>query len=92
MDRMTSRIEIGADGTITGTATVVPSANLEAAARSAITQQSSPRDIAERVLANTPEGGFGSFDTSDPRDLSAPFEMRATWHSPRGVTFDGREA
>ncbi len=89
---MTSRILIAEDGTISGEATVIPSANLEAAARSAITQQSSPRDIAERVLANTPEGGFGSFETSDPRDLSGPFEMHATWHSPRGVTFDGREA
>ena len=90
--RMDSRIAIGADGTLSGDATIVPSANLEAAARAAIIQQSSPRDIAGRVLAATPEGGFGSFATSDPRDLSAPFEIHAAWHSPRGVTFDGREA
>jgi transglutaminase-like putative cysteine protease len=90
--RMDSRIEIAPDGTIAGQATIVPAANLEAAARSAITQQSSPRDIAERVLSGTPEGGFGTFVTSDPRDLSAPFTLHASWHSPRGVTFDGREA
>jgi transglutaminase-like putative cysteine protease len=90
--RMDSRIKIAADGSIAGQATIVPSANLENAARAAITQQSSPTDLAERLLAATPEGGFGSFVTSDPRDLTAPFEMRATWHSPHGVTFDGREA
>jgi transglutaminase-like putative cysteine protease len=90
--RMESRVEIAADGTITGHATIVPSANLESAARAAITQQTSPRDVAERLLTASAEGGFGSFATSDPRDLSAPFEMRGSWQSPHGVTFDGREA
>lgn len=90
--RMVSRIVIAADGTVAGEATIVPSANLEAAARAAITRQTSPSEIAERLLAATPEGGFGRFATSDPNDLSGPFELRASWHSPHGLTFDGREA
>jgi hypothetical protein len=89
---MRSRIEMAADGSLSGQATIVPSANLEVRARAWITQQSSPRSYAERLLSDTPEGGFGRFETSDPRDLTRPFEMRATWHSPRAVTFDGREA
>jgi transglutaminase-like putative cysteine protease len=90
--RMESHVTIAADGTISGQATIVPSANLEASARAAITRQSSPRDVAEQILAATPEGGFGRFETSDPHDLTKPFEIHATWHSPGGITFDGREA
>lgn len=90
--RLTSRIEIGIDGTLAGQATIVPSANLESAARAAIIGQSSPRDVAERLLASSAEGGFGSFSTSDPRDLTEPFVMQGSWESPHGVTFDGREA
>jgi len=89
--RMDSAIEIAADGTIAGHATIVPSANLESAARAAITQQSSANDVAERILASTPEGGFGLFTTSDPRDMSAPFEMHATWRSPHAVALGERE-
>lgn len=90
--RLDSHIAISADGTIAGTATIVPSANLESAARAAITQESSREDVAERVLAASVEGGFGSYTTSDPRDLTAPFELHGTWDSPHGITFDGREA
>ena len=44
------------------------------------------------MLANAPEGGFGQFETSDPRDLTQPFRMTATWHSPHAIAFDGNEA
>ncbi len=90
--RMTGRVTISADGGIAGTADIVPSANLENAARAAITQQTSPRDVAERLLSASPEGGFGRFATSDPRDLSGPFALHGTWTSPHGITFDGPEA
>ena len=87
-----SRVVIGADGSIDGTVTLAPSANLESAARAAIAAAASPDDLADRLLDATPEGGSGAFKTSDPRDLSRPFVLAATWHSPHGVTFDGAEA
>lgn len=85
--RYTANVVLAEDGRIDGTATIAPSANLESAARAAIAQEESPRDLAERLLAVTPEGGFGRFDSNNPRDLSQPFEMTGTWHSPHAVTF-----
>ena len=41
--------------------------------------------LAERLLSGTSEGGFGAFETSDPRDLSRPLALKATWRSPKAV-------
>lgn len=87
-----SRLTLDADGRIGGTAEILPSANLESAARAAVAQAQSPRELAERLLANAPEGGFGQFETGDPRDLSQPFRMAAIWHSPHAVRFEDGEA
>ena len=89
---MSADLTVAAGGNLAGISTIVPSANLEAAARAAVTQALSPRDLAERLLSATPEGGFGMFETSDPRDLTQPFRMTGRWHSPHAVTFDGGEA
>ena len=50
---------------------------------------SSLRDLAERVLAGTAEGGEGSFTASAPRDLSRPFALAAAWTARQAVTFQG---
>ncbi len=77
----------------TGPREIAPSANLESAARAAVANADSPRELAERLLATTPEGGFGRFTTgTDPRDLTRPFTLTGTWHSPHGVTFNEDEA
>jgi transglutaminase-like putative cysteine protease len=87
-----SHVAIAEDGSIDGSVTILPAANLESAARAATAQAVSTRDVAERLLAATPEGGFGAFSTTDPRDLTRPFQMTGNWHSSHGVTFDSREA
>jgi hypothetical protein len=90
--RMDSRVAVDADGSLDGTTTLTLSAELESSVRAAVEQSISPEDLAERVLANTPEGGAGTFLNSDPRDLSRPFSVAGTWHSPHGLLFEGANA
>jgi transglutaminase-like putative cysteine protease len=73
------------DGTIEGTADIAMSAYGEAAVRSAVANASSTADLAEQILRNTPEGGFGDFATSAPRDLSIPFKITVHWRSLHGA-------
>ncbi len=90
--RMDSKVAVAADGGIDGAARFTLSANLESLLRSAVASADSPQDLADRLLAATPDGGFGSFASSSPRDLSQPFSLVATWHSPHAVGFQDRDA
>lgn len=90
--RYDARLVIGADGRIDGRAAIRPAANLESAARAAMAGAADATELADGLLGSTPEGGFGEIEAGDPRDLSQPFVLHATWHSPHGVTFDGPEA
>ena len=89
---MDSSVRLAPDGTLAGAANFTTAANLDSAIRGAMAGSASPRELAERVLNNTAEGGFGEFHTSDPRDLEQPFDLVATWNSPHGITFQGRHA
>jgi transglutaminase-like putative cysteine protease len=86
-----AEVAIEPDGSIDGTARLLPSANLETAARAAIATSATPGDLVGRLLDATPEGGFGTLTSSDPRDLSRPFALRATWRSPHAIAFDDAE-
>jgi len=90
--RMDSRVVVEADGSLDGRTMLALSAGLESSVRAAVAQSTSPEDLAERMLANTPEGGVGTFRASDPRDLSRPFSVEGTWHSPHGLLFEGANA
>ena len=90
--RYDARLVIAADGRIDGSATIRPAGNLESAARAAIAGAADATELADGLLDGTPEGGFGEVQAGDPRDLSQPFVLHATWHSPHGVTFEGQEA
>ncbi len=81
----TADIKIKPDGTIDGTASLKMSAYVESSLRSAVANASTTVDLAEQVLRNTPEGGFGDFVTSNPRDLSKPFDVSAHWRSLHGA-------
>jgi len=83
---LVSRIAIDADGTIEGSASWTLSANVDASIRATLANASSRSDLMERLLLSTPEGGFGSFEASDPRDLATPLAVTAHWRSPHGVT------
>ena len=89
---LASRFSIDADGTIDGSATLTLSPNAEIGLRSALANASSLRDLAERILAGTAEGGVGTIEASNPRDLSRPLALGAQWQSRRGVTFQGDTA
>lgn len=90
--RVTSRFVLAADGGLDGTARFDLSPNMEIGLRGAVANASSLRDLAERVLASTAEGGEGSFAASSPRDLSQPLALSATWTARNAITFQGDEA
>ncbi len=79
------------DGTISGRSRITESPVLSSGPRSAVAGALSTRELAERMLLQTPEGGFGDLEATDPRDLSKPFEVTATWRSPRGAPAPGRD-
>ena len=87
-----SRVSIDAEGNIEGSAAWTLSPNMDAMFRAYLATARSPQDLLERVLLSTPEGGFGRFSTSDPRDLATPLAVTANWRSPRGVTFRDADA
>ncbi len=80
-----TRVAVEADGTVTGVANLSMTGNLDSMMRALVMQSFSTRDLAERLLAATPEGGFGAFSTTGARDLETPFAMVGTWRSPHAV-------
>lgn len=83
--RLNATVKLLADGTIDGSAKLSMSAYSESTIRNAVANASSTADLAEQVLRATPEGGFGEYTTSAPRDLSKPFDIEAHWRSPHGA-------
>ena len=82
---MHTDIHVTPDGTLEGHATIVMSAFSESGFRSAVATAISPEDLGEQVLRATPEGGFGRYTTSPPRDLTQPFTITADWRSRHGT-------
>ena len=85
-------VTLDADGAFEGAARATMSANVEAAVRASVARASSPDDLAERLLVDTPEGGFGTLQASDVRSLAEPLSLTATWRSPHAVVFQAGEA
>ena len=84
---LATSLTIDADGTIDATARITLSPNTEIGLRSAIASASSLRELAERILSGTAEGGVGTLNASNPRDLSRPLDLAATWQARNAVTF-----
>jgi len=83
---------IDTHGTIDATARIALTPNTEIGLRSALANASSLRDLAERILSGTAEGGVGTIDASNPRDLSRPLDITAAWQARHAVTFQGDTA
>ncbi|WP_179283281.1 DUF3857 domain-containing transglutaminase family protein [Bordetella genomosp. 9] len=83
--RMEADVSIAADGTVSGTNATTASPRLESLLRGAVATGGSPETLGDRLLAPTPEGGFGTLHASDPRDLSRPLTLSGRWRSPHGV-------
>ena len=80
-----THVVVEPNGSISGTANLSMTGNVESMMRALVVQSFSTRDLADRLLAATPEGGFGTFSTTGPRDLDTPFAMVGTWRSPHAV-------
>ena len=80
-------LALSADGTLSGSVRFHMSPNLEGDVRGMVARATSTRDLAERLLSGTPEGGFGEFRTSDPRNLGEDFDVVGSWRSPHAVAF-----
>lgn len=89
---LATTLTLDADGTLDATARITLSPNTEIGLRGAIAGASSLRDLAERILSGTAEGGVGTLDASNPRDLSRPLDLSATWQARNAVTFQGDTA
>jgi hypothetical protein len=87
-----SQIRMRQDGTLEGEAHITLSASLDSGMRTAMANAATPRDLADRLLSYTPEGGTGELRTANPRNLDQPLDVAATWRSPHGVAFQGRQA
>ena len=77
------RTSLDAAGTITGHADFAMSPTAEAFVRAQVAEASSLEQLAGQSIAATPEGGYGTYSASNPRDLSQPFRLSADWTSPR---------
>ncbi len=77
-------IDVAPDGTIRGKAGIAIAPGIDPLVRQ-ILVASTPAQVANRQLAATAEGGFGSLRATDPRDLSRPLRIDARWTSPHGV-------
>lgn len=87
--RYVARVTLTADGTAEGAARYEFAPVQEIAVRSRLSASASLSDMARTWLAYTPEGGFGDFTTSDPRDLTQPLTLSSVWRSPRVVNAQG---
>lgn len=90
--RLDSDLTVSADGTIEGSSQFALDGNIEAGAREDVAGAYSASELANRMLAATPEGGYGEVLSNDPKDLGRPFELDASWSSPHGITFQSGEA
>jgi hypothetical protein len=86
MYRMDSMLDLLPDGTVKGHAVLALSPSIDGPSRRMVAHALSPQDLAERLLEDTPEGGFGIVTSSDPRDLDKRFTITADWQSPHAVS------
>lgn len=86
-----AQLRLRPDGTLVGRATFDLSPNTETTVRRGLAEAASPADLAQRILVQSPEGGHGTFRSSDPRDLLTPLQLSASWQSPQAVNPQGRD-
>lgn len=79
-------ISILEDGTVEGKNTLIGTGYMEDSLRS-IFSTAVPQELAEEVLNQTDNGGYGNFTlSSSPFDLSKPFSVAGTWISPQAFS------
>ena len=92
--RYSAHLALAPDGSIDGTARFTMTPNMEIWARNELATAPSLTELAQRMLATTPEGGFGAFEVHRPagpepragpgRDLAQP--VGGGYQGPRHVS------
>ena len=83
--RLDSELQLQADGTIAGHARLAFSPSIDSPARRMVAHALSPHDLAQDLLSETQEGGYGTVTSSNPHDLDTRFTLQADWRSPHAV-------
>jgi transglutaminase-like putative cysteine protease len=89
--QLDSEMTLSEDGTVRGIAHIAFSPTIDSHARRMVAEALSPGELTSRLLGDTPEGGYGTLASTDPRDLEHPFAIEARWVSPHGVPLDNGE-
>lgn len=71
-------------GTIQGNSKLQLQGHLSNSARRYFASDTSEQ-LADNILAGTPEGGYGALETSDLNDLDEPVVIEGSWTSPQAV-------
>jgi len=77
-------INIDEQGTITGNSRLQLQGHLSNSARSYFASDT-PEQLADNILASTPEGGYGALQTSDLTRLDEPVVVEGSWTSPQAI-------
>lgn len=83
--RADATIMVATDGTVTGSNAISVAPGVDSAVRNLLANGGNASDIAARLLAPTPEGGYGTIHSSNPRNLARPLAIKGSWTSPHGV-------
>ncbi len=81
---MKASINIKKNGTIKGESELKYSGNFNSGYRQYFTSNT-PKQIANKILAGTPEGGAGTLKTNELNNLDVPVKVEAKWNSPHAV-------
>jgi hypothetical protein len=89
--RYQARLRLDGEGTMTGTAEYEMSPAVETSLRRVLSTVPSMPAFAVQLLAIAGDGGTGTLELSDPKDLLAPLRISASWESPMAVNPQGGE-
>lgn len=87
--RMKASINIDKNGTIKGQSELKYLGNFNSSYRRYFASHS-PKQIAHKILAGTPEGGTGNLKTSDLNNLDLPVKVNGKWSSPYAVSVENQ--
>ncbi len=86
---MKASINIENDGTIKGENELKYFGNFNSGYRRYFASNT-PKQIANKILARTPEGGTGTLETSDLNNLNLPVSVKGKWRSPYAVNVENQ--
>lgn len=79
--RVEHQVALGADGLITGRTTMELGGRPSGRLRRTLALAASTEQAADDLLAETPRGGYGQLQTTDPSDLDVPLHCTGEWTS-----------